>query len=292
MSRVLALGNATLDVIQRVDRLPLPGETRIGAAPLRCAGGKGLNQAVAASRAGAAVTLVAAVGADPEGALVRAALATEALDARWIAAPSPTDHSSIWVAADGENMIVSSDACAEAIDPTMADNAVGSLGPGDWLLLQGNLALRTTRHAARAARERGAFVAFNPAPIKDDLSTVLPATDVVVLNAVEAATLGGVAAVLAGGPRLVLLTRGGAGAVLHARDGAQEIAAPQVTAIDTAGAGDVVAGTLVALLARGVTPARAAALAVRAASLSVTREGTLPSFPTHAEMRELVAGGV
>lgn len=292
MSRVLVLGNATVDLIQRVDRLPRPGETRIGSALLRCPGGKGLNQAVVAARAGADVTFVAAIGHDADAAYLRAALAAEPLTAHWLAVDRSTDLSSIWVAAGGENMIVSSDACAESIDMAAAAPALDALGKGDWLLLQGNLSATTTRESAVRARQRGAFVAFNPAPIKADLAAVLATVDVVVLNEVEAETLGGVAAVLGGGARIVLLTRGAAGATIHAPSGAQDIAAPRVDAVDTAGAGDVVVGTLVALLSRGATPARAAVIAVAAASRSVTREGTLPSFPSRAEMAALIGDGV
>lgn len=288
MSRVLVLGNATVDLIQRVDRLPRPGETRIGSSVLRCPGGKGLNQAVVAARAGADVTFLAAIGEDADAAYLRAALAAEPLTARWFVVARPTDLSSIWVAAGGENMIVSSDACAEALDLSVAAPSLEALGKGDWLLLQGNLAATTTREAAALARRRGAFVAFNPAPIKADLAAVLATVDVVVLNEVEAETLGGVPAVLGHGARIVLLTRGAAGATIHAPGGAQDIAAPRVAAVDTAGAGDVVVGTLVALLSRGATPARAAVIAVAAASRSVTREGTLPSFPSRTEMAALI----
>lgn len=289
MSRVLVLGNATVDVVQRVDRLPRPGETRLGSAPRRCAGGKGLNQAVVAARAGAEVALVAAIGRDADGAFLRAAVAGEPLAAQWIEAEAPTDASSIWVAADGENMILSSAGCAASIDASRADAALARIGRGDWLLLQGNLAAEVTRRAATAARARGAAVVFNPSPITEAPAAILSIADVVVVNEIEAATLGGAAAIGAAGAQAVLLTRGAAGATLQVAGNAVPVAAPRVAAIDTAGAGDVVVGTLVALLSRGLPPERAAGLAVRAASLSVTREGTHPAFPTPEEFATLLA---
>ncbi|MBM3480773.1 MAG: TonB family protein [Alphaproteobacteria bacterium] len=116
MSRILVLGNATVDVIQRVARLPVAGETLLGEPPLRCAGGKGLNQAIVAARTGAAVDFAAAIGDDAEAALLRAAIAGEGLQRLdWIVVDAPTDLSSIWVDAEGRNMIVSSAACAAAI---------------------------------------------------------------------------------------------------------------------------------------------------------------------------------
>ena len=106
MSRVLVLGNATLDVIQRVDRLPMPGETVLALSTARCAGGKGLNQAVAASRTGAPTLLAAPIGQDAEAAFLADGFRDEAgLDVNWLICNAPTDLSAIWVAT-GENVIV------------------------------------------------------------------------------------------------------------------------------------------------------------------------------------------
>ena len=108
MTRVVVIGNATVDIIQRVERFPLPGETLLCGAMVVCAGGKGLNQAIASARTGAPTRLCAPVAADANGDLLVHAVAAEAgLDADWLAAPLPTDISTIWIDAQGENMIVS-----------------------------------------------------------------------------------------------------------------------------------------------------------------------------------------
>jgi len=95
------------------------------------------------------------------------------------------------------------------------------------------------------------------------------------------------AAALASPRRAVVLTLGGDGAWLHGANSSRRIFAPRVEAADTAGAGDVLTGTLIGLLARGQTPLAALNIAVAAASLSVTRRGTLPSLPTQAEIAPL-----
>jgi ribokinase len=292
--RVVVVGNATVDLIQRMPALPRPGETVLADALERCAGGKGLNQAVAAARAGATVRLIAPIGDDPDGAFLRAALASETgLTAEWHACPAPTDVSAIWIAEGGENMIASSAMAARSLTPEHVAAGLAALAPGDALVLQGNLTADATLAAARLGRDRAARVVLNTAPIAWDMRPLLPLVDVVVANEPEALSLTG----LGGAPALealralgavcAIVTRGADGALLDAGGGIMPIAAPRVRAMDTAGAGDVTVGTLAAGLAAGGTVADALRLAVAAASLSVTRLGTTPSFPTRAEIAQL-----
>ena len=293
MSRVFVLGNATLDGVLRAARLPRPGETLLADTLQRCAGGKGLNQAIAAARAGAPTVLVAPVGADPDGdGLKAAAGAEDGLVTRWIASPAPTDYSSIWVAADGENAILSSAAAARGLGEREALAALDDLAAGDLLVLQGNLTQAVTAAAAGFARRRGGRTLLNTAPIAWDMASVLDAVDIVVANEGEALALAGgsdarQAAQALGAGRIAVVTLGAAGALL-ARGGALEsVGAPLVEAIDTAGAGDVLAGVFAGLLAQGSAVDRALAVAVAAASIAVTRHGTVPSFPSRAEIAAL-----
>ncbi len=296
MSIVFVLGNATLDVTQRVPRLPRPGETLIGSAPTRSAGGKGLNQAIIAARAGASTVFAAATGDDAEGAMLRAALGAEPIACvSWITSAVPTDLSTIWVDAHGQNVIVSSNAAALSITAQHAAGFLGDMTASDWLLLQGNLSQATTHAAAAQARQRGARVALNPAPINFDYAQILPLADLVVVNEIEAITLASqsdarqAAATLATSACGVVLTLGADGAWLYDANASRHVVAPRVEPVDTAGAGDVLTATLVALLAQGRTPWSALHVATAAASLSVTRHGTLPSFPTAGEFAALQA---
>jgi ribokinase len=295
MSCVLVLGNATIDVIQRVARLPVAGETLLGEPPLRCPGGKGFNQALVAARTGAAIRFAAPVGDDMHGAMLRAAIAGEGLlHVEWIEVEAATDLSTVWVDAQGRNMIVSSAACASALTPAQAATQAGSLRSGDWLLMQGNLSHAATCAAASGARGQGARVALNAAPIAFDFADLLPLCDLLIVNEVEASTLGGGEAPYAAARRLaasrdVVLTLGAAGAVMVARDGEIAVAAPRVAAVDTAGAGDVLVGTLLGLASQGTPFAQALRVAVMAASLSTTRPGTSRAFPSAEEIADLRA---
>ena len=293
MTRVVVIGNATVDVIQRVERFPLPGETLLCGAMVVCAGGKGLNQAIASARTGAPTRLCAPVAADANGDLLVHAVAAEAgLDADWLAAPLPTDISTIWIDAQGENMIVSAAAAAGAMEPTDVTAACAALVASDVLLVQGNLSQSTTAVAIEQARAKGARIVLNTAPIQPWMVALLDGIDVVVANAVEVAQLAGSqdepeVALLRAGARAVVVSRGSVGAVLATDHSRSLIAAPAVAAVDTAGAGDVLTGTLAGLLAQGVEIAAAVDVAVAAASLSVTRSGTTPSFPSRAEIAAL-----
>lgn len=297
MSHVFVLGNATVDQFLRVERLPAPGETLLAHDMARCAGGKGLNQALAAARTGAHVTLAAPAGRDADAAFLADSLVGEAqLEVQWLAGDAPTDLSSIWVADGGENVIVSSAGCARSVTPEQAIRLCGTLAPGDVLLMQGNLSAQTTLAAVETAKARGVLCVLNTAPIAWDMQALLGLCDIIIANAGEAAALTAGAAdvgaaLRAQGAKTGIVTLGPKGALIAGKDGQVMVAAPLVASVDSAGAGDVLAGTLVGLLATGHALDLATHTAVVAASLSVTRRGTTPSFPTRDEVATLLAQG-
>ena len=300
MKRVIVFGNASLDIILFVDRLPVPGETLLANDMMRCPGGKGLNQAIAAYRAGATVKLIAPLGRDPDGAFLRSAVEAEGgIQAEWRFSEAPTDVSTIRVAASGENEIVSSAGSARSMGGADSEILLSDLRSEDILLLQGNLPHETTSAAIRAAKTRKAFVIINTAPVDRDMCNVLQQADIVVANAVEASILTGLdgdvaaRALLDQGCGTAVVTLGAEGLVFADRRslGTKRIEAPPTEAVDTAGAGDVFVGTLAAELARPDARLEAAlSFAVAAASLSVRRRGTVPSFPTTAELNRLRVG--
>ena len=271
-----------------------PGETILARGQTLEPGGKGLNQAVVASRAGAHITFATAIGDDAEGALIRALLRDQGLgSAAQHVRDAPTDRSIICTDRRGENIIVSTDGLAKSITVEEVRPLLQSLASGDILLMQGNLSLETTRDSLAAAAAAGARVILNPAPIDWDYTGLLQWVHVLVLNEVEAETLSGVRAseraaeiLQARGAGTVIVTLGAAGALLGTET-ALVVPAPAVDVVDTAGAGDVFVGVLAASLSEGTTLREACDWAVHAASLSVTRPGTSGSFPTARELHEL-----
>ena len=280
--RLLVIGNAAVDRCYRVDRLPREGESVLAAAPTVEPGGKGLNQAVMAARTGAEVMLLAMLGSDAAGAMLRRHLGAEGLDGPWLLEhPGPSDESIVLVGPSGDNLIVTTHAAAAALAPATALRAIAQLEAGDSLLMQGNLAEPTTIDALAAARTRGVRTLFNPSPLRARATAALAHVDILIVNAPEAAALPDTAV------PIVVTTLGPAGAHLTSAAGSRLFAAPPITAIDTTGAGDVLAGVLAGCLTRGDPLEAALDLAVRAASLKVGRAGTAAALPSAAELQAL-----
>ncbi len=282
---LLVVGNACLDIVLTLDRLPAAGETRLASGSRREPGGKGLNQAVAAHRGGASVRLAAALGTDARGSFLNTAIVAEGLSADdLVRIDGESDLSVVMVDAKGENAIASTAAAAAALEPPAC---LADLGPADFLLLQGNLSAATTRACLEAARQRGVRTIANLAPIAFDWRPLLPLIDLAIVNQPELQALGGADLLLAGGVGQLVATQGAAGALLRDHGGELPIKAPVVRAVDTAGAGDTLCGVLAAGLVQGLPVETALLWAVRAASLAVTRPGTLGALPTAAELAGL-----
>ena len=286
--RVLVLGNAGIDLSILVSRLPRPGETLVGGAMRRAPGGKGLNQAAMAARAGAEVHFCAPLGDDADGCYVAGQLRAERIIVLHLPRPGPpTDTSLLLVAADSENCIVTSGACADALPVGEAEGFAAGCRAGDVLLLQGNLSHATTAAAARVGRASGARVIVNTAPLRWPVQAVLSECWGVVANAGEAEEITGrfgheaASALAALGPALAVVTLGAGGCVTLPGGWHP---APTVTAVDSSGAGDAFCGVLAAALARGFAPDRAIAAAQRAAADTVLRRGAYEALPAAFHM--------
>lgn len=262
------VGNACLDVVYHLGSLPKPGETLIAQKVETDLGGKGLNQAIAAGRAGADVQLIAAIGRDETAERIKAALASEGIAGNGlIAHEGASDSSLLLIEPEGENVIISNTSQALSLMP-----AEITLSSADLLLLQGNLSEETTRHAMDMARQAGMRVALNPSPSQGWFRD-LPQVDLIIANQVEADALEENAA------RLKVVTLGEKGCLVRQEGADIHISAPQVRAVSAAGAGDVFAGTFIAEWLATGDAGKAARLAVLAASDKTTRHGTLSAFP-------------
>ncbi len=291
---VHVVGNIGIDRSFRLPRLPRAGETLNAASTVEGIGGKGANQAVAAARAVAAVRLYAAVGTDAAGDRLAADMAGEGVEPVFVRLALPTDHSAILVDAAGENLIATAAACAQAFDPLGETDLAARLAPGDVLLMQGNLRPDVTDACLAAATAAGARTVFNPSPLGTE-RVALAGLSLVIANAGEARALTGasdpetaVAALVADGPLTAIVTMGAAGALVADGHGVTLHPAPPVDAVDTAGAGDCFAGTLVGLMAAGLALGSAVDVATAAAAIAVTRHGTLAAFPSRDEVAALV----
>ncbi|MBG6053892.1 ribokinase [Salinibacterium sp. CAN_S4] len=276
---VIVVGSANIDQIFHVARIPAPGETVMSAGLSIARGGKGQNQAVAAARAGASTTFIAAIGDDGFGETTLHGLRDDGIDVSLLrSSADPTGTALIAVAPDGENtIIVEAGANAGLLGLTPADlEAIGGAGV---LVMQLEIPLQTVAAAARAGRAGGTTVILNAAPVMDLPRELLDDVDILVVNEHEAAFLSGESAVSSLAP-VVIVTLGAAGSVLHQR-GVDDVSIParSVVAVDATGAGDTFCGAFAARLAEGATLEDSLRFAGAAASLSVLTPGAVPSIP-------------
>ncbi|NYF10416.1 ribokinase [Leifsonia sp. AK011] len=291
MSRVCVVGSANVDQVYSLERIPSPGETVLASGFATARGGKGQNQAVAAARAGAVVSFIGAVGTDSFGEMTSAGLIEDGIDiSRLRRVASPTGTAIIAVDAAGENTIIVDSGANATVHVEDADRA--AIAQSDVLLLQLEIPLPTVLEAAIAARTAGTTAILNAAPMAPLSREVLASVDVLVVNEHEAAQLSSESGVgdLTELVPTVVVTLGGAGAELHERGaGVVHVPAPSVSVVDSTGAGDTFCGAFAAAVGEGSEPRDALRFAVAAASLSVQREGAVPSIPTRAEIDDALA---
>ncbi|MCX2183156.1 ribokinase [Streptomyces sp. SKN60] len=295
-SSIVVLGSTNMDLVAYVAKAPARGETVTGREFRTVPGGKGANQAVAAARAGAEVSMIGAVGADDFGLRMRAALEHSGVDTdllRTVEGASGTAH--IVVDDEGGNAIVvvpGANGTVTSLDH--GDEAL--IGTADALLLQLELPLSVVVEGARAARERGVRTILTPSPVQPLPPELLAATDLLVPNEHEATALTGETDPAAAAKALlqqvpeVVVTLGAAGC-LHAVRGAEPrtVPAPRVRAVDTTAAGDTFAGVLAVALTEARPMPEALAWASAAAALSVQHEGASTSMPYRAAIEAALA---
>lgn len=275
--RVVVVGSANIDLVYRVGRIPAPGETVIAESLNLYPGGKGLNQAVAARRAGALAELVAVVGDDDHAQLLVDVVTGEGMNpARLRHKPGPTGTAVVTIDATGENNIVILPG-ANATLRHLTEPERELVRQSDVLICQLEVPDSVVEDAVATAREAGTKVVLNPTPVRTVPAGILAAVDVLIVNEYEGEQLR--VAELA--VPCVLTTLGSRGAALAVRGRPTvHIAARKTIAIDTTGAGDTFVGSFAAEIAAGADYETAARRASVAGSLSVEEQGAVPSIPT------------
>jgi ribokinase len=299
------VGALNADLAIRVERLPAPGETVAGRDVQVLPGGKASNQAVAAARLGGRVRLVGAVGDDENGRMLREHAAAAGVDVAHVAVlPGvATGQAIIPVDDAGENAIILVPGANGAIAPD--DIPVEAYLDAAIVCLSLEVPMPVVQRAAARAAAAGARVVLNPSPYRPLPASLLDATDVLIVNELEAGQLLGTpidldadgiaalrAAVAPRGISQLVVTRGAQGALAVDGGAVAEIAATRVEAVDTTGAGDAFTGALAVGLAAGRSLADAAAEASLVAAFSTMRRGAQPSYPTAAELADLRTAGV
>ncbi|MFF1460365.1 ribokinase [Streptomyces sp. NPDC058330] len=299
---LLVVGSANADLVVGVERRPAPGETVLGSDLVVHPGGKGANQAVAAARLGARTALLARVGDDAHGRLLRESQRAAGVDTGPVlVGGAPTGVALITVDPSGDNSIVVSPGANARLTPGDIRAAGHLFAAARVVSVQLEIPLETVAETARALAP-GTRLVLNPSPPAPLPADVLAACDPLVVNEHEARYILGIlgqeagsapedwaGALLAHGPRSVVVTLGAGGALIaDSRGGGPvHVPSPKVDAVDTTGAGDAFTAALAWRLGLGEELAEAAAFAVRVGAVAVTRQGAQASFPTAQEVAAL-----
>lgn len=283
---VTVLGSANLDLVFLVDRIPQPGETMLANSGQRHPGGKGLNQAVAAARAGATTNFIGALGLDDAGELLAGTMADANIVSGQLRRQSiATGQAFIVVENSGENTIVVASGANATVETLTVEDA-STIAASRVLLMQLELPVSVVTDAARQAHAAGVIVMLNAAPARALSSQLLNNLDYLIVNEHEACLIAGISDLFEASAKLsalvpqLVVTLGAAGSVLFV-DGTEltRVGAPRVTAIDTTGAGDTFCGAFAAAIAEGATFEDSARFATAAAALSVQQIGAVTSVP-------------
>jgi ribokinase len=303
-ARVTIVGSLNMDLIARVPRIPEPGETIIGGDFHTAPGGKGANQAVAAARLGAQVSMVGRVGCDAFAESLLNNLTAAGVDHSYVIQDpeAATGVALIAVEDAGQNSIVVVSGANMRLSPADVDGAEATIASADALLLQLESPLETVIRAAEVARAHGVIVILNPAPARSLPVALMSLVDVLIPNESETALLTGLpigdqaqaeaaAATLRGmGVGTVILTLGERGALLAQARAIELVPAFEVTPVDTTGAGDAFVGGFAVALAEGRSLAEAVRRGNAAGAVTTTRLGAQLSMPTREAVERLLTG--
>lgn len=300
MGNVAVFGSLNLDIVAYLDTVPAVGETVSSRSVSTGLGGKGANQAVAASRLGAKVDLICALGEDAFASRLKALLEPENLNLHCLEkAGVESGLALIDILPGGDNIIrINAGANGRLTLADVTDNSE-ILKQADILLLQNEIPLEISLEAARIARAGGAYVIMDPAPAPDCVwdADILSCFDVITPNETETEKLLGhrpadlgeameaARALCAMGPERALVTMGAGGIAWSDGKDAFSQATPDVNAIDTVAAGDCFNGGLAASLAAGRNMADAVKFAAHTAAIAVTRKGASSAAPYLEEVR-------
>ena len=301
-ARMTIVGSLNMDLVIHAPRIPKPGETIIGGEFHAIPGGKGANQAVAAARLGASVSMIGRIGRDAFSVSLLENLVASGVDHQYVIQDENAATGTALIVVDdrGQNSIVVASGANMQLTPADVEAGRSAIASSDVLLLQLESPLETVCRAAELARAHGVTVILNPAPARPLPDSLLSQVDVLIPNESETAILTELpvnsrgeierAAVqlLESGVSTAILTLGGDGALLCSADGLQHLLPFKVKAIDTTAAGDAFVGGFAVALAEGKALVEAARYGNAAGALATTRLGAQTSLPTRNEVEALV----
>jgi ribokinase len=298
MSRIIIIGSTNTDMVIKSKKLPAPGETILGGTFMMNQGGKGANQAVAASRLGGNVTFVTKTGDDLFGNESFKTFETEGIDIRFSKKDKghPSGVALINVDEKGENCITVAQGANGQLSPDDINDEIFNGSSSDILLMQLEIPIETVIYASQKAKFKEIRVILNPAPAAELSDELLNQLFCITPNETEAELLTGIKVfsietaqkaalkLYNKGIRNVIITMGALGAYLLNNSFSALIPGNPVDAVDTTAAGDVFNGALATGLSEQMEITEAVRFANKAAAVSVTRMGAQISAPFKHEI--------
>ena len=293
--RVLNFGSLNIDYVYNVDHIVKKGETISSDTLNVFCGGKGLNQSIALSKAGAEVYHAGVLGED--GAFLEEILRASGVHTRFVQmkADTRTGNAIIQKDRNGDNCILLYGGSNRAVTPGMADEVLEHFEAGDMLVLQNEIS--ELSYLMERAHERGMVIALNPSPIDEELlKAPLQYVNYFILNEIEAKTLtNGVEednamleAMLKKFPNAeIILTLGERGSVYAKGNVRVEQGIYKVPVTDTTAAGDTFTGYYLASIIQGLSVEKALNMAAKASAIAVSRKGAAPSIPEREEVENM-----
>lgn len=301
--RILVIGSFMMDLVVRTDKVPEMGETVIGKSFGRFPGGKGANQAVAAARLGAQVTMAGKLGQDVFGDQMLAALQAEGVNTDHILRDeeAPTGVGSITLDKTGNNRIIVVPGANLRYNREDLSQIESIIQASDILMLQLEIDLQVVEAAAELAVKHNVPVILNPAPAQSLSDKLLQSVTYLTPNETEAEILTGIKVatvddgkkaadlLLAKGVGTVVITLGDKGALAASKQIVEHIPGFTVDPVDTVAAGDAFNGALAVAVAQGFKLTEAVRYANAVGAIAVTRAGAIPSLPTQDEVAQFLA---
>ena len=303
MGRVTVVGSFMFDLVARAPRRPKTGETLIGDSFGMFIGGKGANQAIAASRLNALVCMVGRLGDDLFGNQFLDKFSDEKINTDFVIQDknNGTGVGMPLIDASGDNSIVIIPRANTALSAKNINQGYEAIANSDILLLQLEVPIEASQRAAEIAKENSTIVILNPAPAREIPDTFLDLVDILTPNESETEILSGISAttgkeakeaariLMDKGVETVILTLGSRGSLLLTATVESFFPANQVDVVDTTAAGDAFCGALAASLANGSTIEEAVKTGNAAGALAVTKLGAEPSLPKKVDLDQFLA---
>lgn len=305
MQDIVVIGSLNMDLVVRVPKMPKPGETILGDNFQVLSGGKGANQAVAAARLGARVTMIGRVGKDDFGRTLIQNLEAEGINVANITQDSNAASGIAMITVDesGQNSIVVASGANMRLKPEQVCQAWENLDKVDFVVMPLEIPLNCIIEATRLGKASGAIILLNPAPAQELPDDLLQEIDILIPNETELEILSGLPVhdvasakeaarfLLQKGVSTVIITLGEKGALLLEDELEIYIPSEKVDVVDTTAAGDSFIGALATALTKGWDLEKAVRYANCAGAAAVTKFGAQPSLPTPEEVEKLFSQG-